>query len=44
MLFITACDDGNLTVDVIDFSEVPAQKCSAKDVIYTIKFCLLSFN
>ena len=21
LLFITACDDGNLTVDVIDFSE-----------------------
>ena len=37
LLFITACDDGNLTVDVIDFSEVPAQKCSAKDVIYKVK-------
>lgn len=36
-LFITACDDGNLTVDVIDFSEVPAQKCSEKDVIYKVK-------
>ena len=37
LLFITACDDGNLTVDVIDFSDVAAQKCSAKDVIYKIK-------
>lgn len=37
LLFITACDDGNLTVDVIDFSEVTAQKCSAKDVIYKVK-------
>lgn len=37
LLIITACDDGNLTVDVIDFSEVAAQKCSDKDVIYKIK-------
>jgi PBP1b-binding outer membrane lipoprotein LpoB len=37
LLFLTACDDGNLTVDVIDFSEVAAQKCSSKDVIYKIK-------
>ena len=37
LLFITACDDGKLTVDVIDFSEVPAQKCSNKDVIYKVK-------
>ncbi|WP_293895667.1 hypothetical protein [Flavobacterium sp.] len=37
LLFITACDDGNLTVDVIDFSEVAAQKCSNKNVIYKVK-------
>jgi len=37
LLIITACDDGNLTVDIIDFSEVAAQKCSAKDVIYKVK-------
>ena len=37
LFFITACDDGNLTVDVIDFSEVAAQKCSDKDVIYKVK-------
>lgn len=37
LFFITACDDGNLTVDVIDFSEVAVQKCSDKDVIYKVK-------
>ena len=36
-LFFTACDDGDLTVDVIDLSDVAAQKCSDKDVIYKIK-------
>ncbi|MCF6133525.1 hypothetical protein [Flavobacterium wongokense] len=37
LLFITACDDGDLTVDVIDFSEAPALKCPVKDVIYKVK-------
>jgi hypothetical protein len=38
LLFIfNACDDGDLKVDVIDFSDVPAQKCSQKDIIYKIK-------
>lgn len=37
LLFITSCDDGNLTVDVIDFSEGPIQKCSLKDIIYKVK-------
>ena len=37
LLLITSCDDGDLTVDVIDFSEVAAQKCDIKDVIYKIK-------
>ena len=37
LLFVTACDDGDLTVDVIDFSEIQAQKCTNKDVIYKIK-------
>lgn len=36
-LFITACDDGDLTVDVIDFTEVPALKCDNKDLIYKVK-------
>ncbi len=43
LLFITACDDGNLTVDVIDFSEVAVQKCSDKDVIYKVKDAELLF-
>lgn len=37
LLFITACDDGDLTVDVIDFSEGAVQKCSLKDVYYKVK-------
>ena len=37
LLFITSCDDGNLTVDAIDFSDVPVQKCSEKDVYYKVK-------
>jgi len=37
LLLITACDDGNLTVDAIDFSEIAAQKCSLKDVLYKVK-------
>jgi hypothetical protein len=37
LLFITACDDGDLTVDVIDFSEGPVQKCSDKHVFYKVK-------
>jgi hypothetical protein len=37
LLLITACDDGDLTVDTIDFSEVNAQKCSSRDVIYKVK-------
>jgi hypothetical protein len=37
LLFISACDDGDVTVDVIDFSEGPVQKCSDKDVYYKIQ-------
>src|SRR6218665_2204791 len=37
LLFITACDDGDLTVDPIDFSEGPIQKCALKDVLYKVK-------
>ena len=37
LLFITACDDGRLTVDAIDFSEVPVEKCSDKQLLYKIK-------
>ena len=37
LLFITACDDGNLTVDVVDFSAGAIQKCSLKDVYYKVQ-------
>ena len=37
LLFIIACDDGNLTVDVIDFSSGPIQKCSLKDILYKVQ-------
>ncbi|MGL2966236.1 hypothetical protein [Flavobacterium sp. XGLA_31] len=38
LLFIfNACDDGNLTVDVIDFSEGSILKCGDKDVLYKVK-------
>ncbi|WP_264521805.1 hypothetical protein [Flavobacterium sp. N1994] len=43
LLLITACDDGRLTVDTIDFSDVPAQKCSDKDLIYKIKDNIMLF-
>ena len=37
LLIITACDDGNLTVDPIDFSTGPILKCSIKDVLYKVQ-------
>jgi len=37
LFLINACDDGNLTIDTIDFSEVAAKKCDAKDIIYKVK-------
>lgn len=37
LLFITGCNDGNLTIDAIDFSNVAVQKCSEKDVYYKVK-------
>jgi len=37
LLFINACDDGNLTVDTLDFDSVTAVKCTSKDVIYKVK-------
>ena len=36
VLFINACDDGDLTVDTIDFADVAVQKCSQKDILYKI--------
>ncbi|MBF6640678.1 hypothetical protein IVB69_04235 [Flavobacterium sp. J49] len=35
-LFINACDDGDLTVDTIDFADVSIQKCPQKDILYKI--------
>ncbi len=37
LLLINACDDGNLTVESIDFANVTAIKCTSKDVIYKVK-------
>lgn len=37
LLVINACDDGNLTVDTLDFDSVAAVKCTSKDVIYKVK-------
>jgi hypothetical protein len=37
LFIINACDDGDLKVDVIDFSDVSAQKCSDKYVVYKTK-------
>ncbi len=36
VLFINACDDGDLTVDTIDFVDVAVQKCPQKDILYKI--------
>ena len=37
LLVINACDDGDLTVDTLDFDSVNAVKCTSKDVIYKVK-------
>jgi hypothetical protein len=37
LFIINACDDGDLTIDTIDFSEVTAAKCDVKDIIYKVK-------
>ena len=37
LLIINACDDGNLTVDAIDFTEGNVLKCGLKDVLYKVK-------
>ncbi len=36
ILFLNACDDGEITVDAIDFDDVAVQKCSDKDILYKI--------
>lgn len=35
-LLVSACDDGDLEVENIDFTDIVAQKCAEKDVIYKI--------
>lgn len=37
LLLINACDDGDMTVETIDFETVAAVKCTSKDVIYKVK-------
>jgi hypothetical protein len=37
LLLINACDDGDLTVETIDFADITAVKCTSKDVIYKVK-------
>src|SRR6478672_528068 len=35
-LFLNGCDDGDLTVETINFDAVPAVKCSLNDIIYKL--------
>lgn len=37
LIAITSCDDGNLTVQSIDFEVIPAQKCNVNNLIYKLK-------
>ncbi len=37
LFIINACDDGNLTVDAIDFSEGSVSKCTDNDLLYKVK-------
>jgi hypothetical protein len=36
-LLLNSCDDGELTVQTIDFADVTAVKCNINDIIYKIK-------
>ncbi len=36
ILLFNACDDGELTVQTIDFTNVPAVKCNLNDIIYKL--------
>jgi len=36
VLLLNACDDGELTVETIDFTNVPAVKCNLNDIIYKL--------
>jgi len=37
VLFLNACDDGEVTVQTIDFASVDAVKCNLNDIIYKLK-------
>ncbi|QBN18200.1 hypothetical protein [Flavobacterium nackdongense] len=36
-LFLNGCDDGNLTLETIDFEDAPTQSCGSNDIIYKLK-------
>jgi PBP1b-binding outer membrane lipoprotein LpoB len=36
-LFLNSCDDGNLTLENIDFDDVSTQSCTTNDIIYKLK-------
>jgi hypothetical protein len=36
-LFLNSCDDGDLTLENIDFEDVSAQSCSTNNIIYKLK-------
>ena len=36
ILLLNACDDGEVTVQTIDFTTVPAVKCNLNDIIYKL--------
>lgn len=37
VLFLNACDDGDLTLETIDFNEVSTQSCSTNEILYKLK-------
>ncbi len=37
LLILNGCDDGNLTIETINFEDITAVKCTNSDVVYKIK-------
>nr|WP_315146686.1 hypothetical protein [uncultured Flavobacterium sp.] len=37
VLLLNGCDDGDLTLETIDFEDAPTQSCSTNDIIYKLK-------
>ena len=37
VLLLNGCDDGNLTLETIDFEDTTTQSCSTNDIIYKLK-------